>query len=196
MGRRKKRERRDFIRDVINGALDNVYDHFVNAYYQRGQQQNYQPEPITYEPPFETGLSGSGFRDPVVIRHVNNRFNQPAAPRAYSRRFGRRVYEYSNIEEEVYSKHPRAYSKPKPKPSSPPPPPPPSENEEEFLSRKIKEAYSMLKIDPNTATVKSVKKLRRELAMKYHSDKGGKEEIMKEINVAVDIILDHLKSKT
>lgn len=73
-----------------------------------------------------------------------------------------------------------------------PPPQQPSQGQ------MIAEAFAVLGLDPNTATIKDVRSMQRELAKIYHPDKNpspAAQERLQKVNLAADYAIKHLRGK-
>lgn len=59
----------------------------------------------------------------------------------------------------------------------------------------VLKAYAFLGLKKGAVKIEDVKGLRKKLAFRYHSDKGGDESVLKEVNAAVDCVLKDLAKK-
>jgi len=64
------------------------------------------------------------------------------------------------------------------------------------IDEKVTRAFNYFKLNHETATIEELKAKRKELILKYHPDKGGNEEVAKNINTCYDIAFKFLEKKT
>jgi len=64
-----------------------------------------------------------------------------------------------------------------------------------MIDEKVTRAFNYFKLNHETATIEELKAKRKELILKYHPDKGGNEEVAKNINTCYDIAFKFLEKK-